>query len=57
VTFRVNSGEANFQRVSAMLKDPSFIERFVESESNEENATAQKVDEEVKVAAGPVVMD
>lgn len=30
VTFRLNSGEAGFQNVSAMLKDENFIRKFVE---------------------------
>ena len=33
VTFRLNSGEAGFQRVSEMLRNPGFIKQFLEQEA------------------------
>ena len=35
VTFRINSGEAGFERLSQMLKDPDFIKQFIESAEQE----------------------
>jgi len=32
VTFRLNSGEAGFDRVSRMLQDADFIKGFIEKE-------------------------
>ena len=40
VTFRLNSGEAGFQRVSAMLTDPDFIKKFVLENAGEEEAVS-----------------
>jgi 16S rRNA C967 or C1407 C5-methylase (RsmB/RsmF family) len=31
VTFRINSGEHNFEKVSQMLRDPDFIKNFTDS--------------------------
>ena len=46
VTFRLNTGEPNIQRVSHMLKDPNFVKQFVESKAVQEAAALDGKEEE-----------
>ena len=51
VTFRLNSGEPGFDRVSAMLKDPEFIKGFIEKEElKNKDGTTGAAQEESKDA-------
>ena len=53
MTFRLNSGEAGFQRVSQMLQDPGFIKQFLERE-NAEDAVKQTKQETNTATGKPV---
>jgi len=45
VTFRINSGELHFEKVSAMLKDPGFIENYAKIQEEEAPAAEENKDE------------
>lgn len=45
VTFRLNSGEPGFWRVSQLLRDPSFIKQFIEREMKDAAPEETKVGE------------
>ena len=53
VTFRLNSGEAGFQRVSEMLKGADFIKKFLVEEQENATSVAPTVPEESKRTARP----
>ena len=58
VTFRLNSGEAGFQRVSKMLKDADFIKQFLEAQdAAAATNAAQQPEEEAKTASGAAAVN
>ena len=48
VTFRINSGSAQFQRVSQMIKDPEFIKQFIERAAAKQAENQEEGKEEKK---------
>ena len=57
VTFRINSGEAGFERLSQMLKDPDFIKQFIESAEQEEVKDEEQAAEESKEPTGAAAVN
>lgn len=56
VTFRLNSGEVNHQRVSEMLRDPDFITKFTDKDFEVEPDEHQSM-KTAKIDYGALRMD
>ena len=57
VTFRVCSGNVNFERVSQMLTDPDFIKEFTDGQENELQEEEKEEVKEVTKSGTVIDMD